>query len=122
MLQIPRFSANPGRAILIVLALGASACQSPEDSGPLQIVGRNRVGDEVRLPLASRVAASQLTRSLRKLDRSTAALLSTGEVSGGFELKRVTVGLELELEGGIENVIELGGEGALELRYERLPL
>jgi hypothetical protein len=122
MLQIPRFLANPGHAISLVLALSASACQSPEDSGPLQIVGRNRVGDEVRMPLASRVAASQLTRSLRRLDRSTAALLSSGEVSGGFELKRVTVGLELELEGEIENVIELGGEGALELRYERLPL
>ena len=108
--------------IALFLALGASACQSPEDSGPLQIVGRNRVGDEVRLPLASRVAASQLSRSLRKLDRSTASLLSTGEVSGGFELKRVTVGLELELEAGLANVLELGGEGVIELRYERLPI
>jgi hypothetical protein len=114
------------RAIGLAGAVGAlslsTACHFGDDTGPLQIVGRDRSGSEVRLPFASRVAAGQLVRSLRRLDQSTVALIQSGEVSGGFELNRVTVGFELELESGFANVVELGAEGALELRYERLPL
>jgi hypothetical protein len=49
-------------------------------------------------------------------------LIDSGEVAGAFELRRVTVGLELEAEVELGDVVELGGEGAFELRYERLPL
>ncbi len=105
----------------LVICLGMVACRN-EEGAPLQIIGTNKVGSEVRLPLAARVAGPQLARALRKLDRSTLELIEGGEVSGGFELKRVTVGLELELETELGDVVELGGEGAFELRYERLPL
>jgi hypothetical protein len=119
-------SASRGsRALILALgglvAASVSGCRN-EEGAPLQIIGKTRVGNEVRLPLASRVAGPQLAKALRRLDRSTLELIDSGEVAGAFELRRVTVGLELEAEVELGDVVELGGEGAFELRYERLPL
>lgn len=104
-----------------VVAVSVSGCRN-EEGAPLQIIGRSRAGSEVKLPLSARIAGPQLAKALRRLDRSTLELIDSGEVAGAFELKRVTVGLELEAEVGLGDVVELGGEGAFELRYERLPL
>jgi hypothetical protein len=59
---------------------------------------------------------------MRELDRTTLTAIEVQSGEQGFELSRVTVGLELEFETEIEGLMELGIEGVFEMRYQPLPV
>jgi hypothetical protein len=60
--------------------------------------------------------------TLERVHRSTLKNLDNQEPDPHFDLSRVIVGLKLEVEVGIKHLMDLGTEGAFELRFERLPL
>jgi hypothetical protein len=117
------FSKKRGSSALVAVLVGVvsvffSGCRQAGDAS-LSIVGEGPGGE----PRAREVSAAKLFPLLSKSIRKTHLLAghafdSTPE--SGWELKRVTLGLELEGEVGLARSLELGGEAAIELRYQRL--
>jgi hypothetical protein len=121
-----RFSTRHSERVLnfivfIAAIFGLSGCR-PEGSEDLRVVGVDGLGREQSIPLSARLMASRLSRTMRELDRTTLTAIEVQSGEQGFELSRVTVGLELEFETEIEGLMELGIEGVFEMRYQPLPV
>lgn len=99
--------------------LALTACRQGGDS--VLIVGRKRSGGEAAISVAEGPFGGVMTRALERLNRATLSRLDAAAEDSRFELSRVTVGLKLEAELGFDEVAEVAGEGAFELRFERLP-
>ncbi len=103
------------------LLLGLSACRY-DGGDELRVVGTDSLGRERSIPFSARLMARPLARTMRELDRSTLSAIEVQASRTELELARVTVGLELELEAEIAEVVELGVEGVFEMRYQPLPV
>lgn len=79
------------------------------------------MNQERSIPFSARLMASRLSKTMKQLDHSTLTAIEVQSSQNGFELSRVTVGIEIELETEIEGLFELGAEGAFEMRYQPLP-
>ena len=99
-------------------AIGLTACQFGTDE-ELRIVSWTEGRERVRSVSAWKLGRA-LAQSVRRLDRMAASAFESAEEKDWY-LRRVTLGLEIEAEAELADIVELAGEGALELRYEALP-
>lgn len=108
---------------ILVFGFLISACEPlGSNSNRVLIVGKNQAGQEDTFAFPEGTFQRVMTGTLERVHRSTLKTLTTQEENPSFQLSRVTVGLKLEVEVGIKNLMDLGTEGAFELRFERLPL
>jgi len=105
---------------IALAAVALSGCED-RDALPLQIVGVNRAGASEVLPVSGKLLLRGMNTALKRVDQSTLSLIDESQADSSYELTRVTVGLQVEAEAGVEGVLDGAVEGALELRYEPLP-
>lgn len=100
-----------------------SGCeQNFGNTSQISVIGKTHSGEEKAFSFPEGIFHRVMTGTLERVHRSTLKSLDQSNEDPEFELSRVIVGLKLEAEVGIRNLMELGTEGAFELRYERLPM
>ena len=104
----------------LVALFGLSGCDGQEDDALAFVSGGNRAASSV-LPVSGRLLLRGMNRSLRKLDLDLQDLVSQQETRLDLELARVTVGLKVVAEAELGPFLEGELEGAVELRFEKLP-
>jgi len=92
------------------------------NSNRVFVITKKESGDEGIFSFPEGRFQRVMAGTLERVHRSTLKNLDKQEPDPHFELSRVTVGLELEVEVGIKHLMDLAAEGAFELRFERLPI
>lgn len=116
-------SYRPFFLCISLFGLLVSGCEPVgSNSNRVLIVGKNQTGQEEAFAFPEGPFQRVMVGTLERVHRSTLKTLTTQDQDPSFQLSRVTVGLKLEVEVGIKNLMDLGTEGAFELRFERLPL
>ncbi|MGZ3774439.1 MAG: hypothetical protein ACXVCY_19480 [Pseudobdellovibrionaceae bacterium] len=104
---------------LVLFFLASSGCKFKENSEVLYILSKV-AGGEKKTAVSEEKFQGILAQTVFRSHRSTLEVLSQKEEKD-IHLSRVTLGLELEAEAGIGNIMKLAGETAFELRFEKLP-
>jgi hypothetical protein len=103
----------------LFLLLSLAGCVA--DSNRVLIIGKDGSGQEKVFNLSEKAFQRGMSGTMERVHRSTLKAIEGQTQDPSLELSRITVGLELEAEFGIHQVVELATEGAFELRFERLP-
>jgi hypothetical protein len=105
--------------VSLVALAGLAGCV--EDSNRVLIIGKDAGGQEKVFSLSETAFQRGMASTMERVHRSTLKTIDAQTQDPSLELSRITIGLELEAEVGIDNILELAAEGAFELRFQRLP-
>lgn len=125
-LRSPKSFKSSQSAVLVMSSiLGLflmSGCDlESNNSNRVFVITKKESGEEGTFSFPEGRFQKVMAGTLERVHRSTLKNLDKQEPDPQFELSRVTVGLELEVEVGIKHFMDLAAEGAFELRFERLP-
>jgi hypothetical protein len=108
-------------AIVALASFALNNCKEKNDPNKVLIIGTDKNGNEKVFRAPEALFHGIFQNVAERTERSTLKALNKNPDDPKFNLSRVSVGLKIEAEGGISNVMSLGGEAAFELRFEPLP-
>ncbi|MGZ6472612.1 MAG: hypothetical protein ACXWRZ_15695 [Bdellovibrio sp.] len=106
----------------MVAIFSSAGCKFKDNGEVLYILSKSFHSKKAKVTVSEEKFQAVMAQTVVRSHRSTLAVLEQNEDDGDLQLSRMTLGLTLEAEVGIDDVLEIGKEAAFELRFERLPL
>ncbi len=111
--------------IALATFLGASIVKAETSRAldpKIRIFGLTKDGQTRSYSISEKVFRYSFGKALVRLHRKALTNIDQfKQTSKEFKMSRVIVGLKIEAEFEVGNALELGAEGAFDLRYEPLP-
>lgn len=107
--------------MIAAFCLLQSGCLWTENGETIYILNRLSDMRESKTEMPEPKFQLALANAVDRTHSSTLSILNQDLNNNDFELSRLSLGLKIEAEIGIKHIIDLGGEAAFELRFERLP-
>jgi hypothetical protein len=119
-LKETHFSKYLKATLIFPFLLCSTGCFYDSAGEMIYIVSR-AVGSPGKMAIPDSKLQVILAQTVFRTHRSTLNILNVQQDESELRLSRLTLGLQLEFEVGINNVAKVAAEKTIELRFERLP-
>ncbi len=106
--------------LILPFLLGTTGCFYDSTGEMIYIVSK-AIGSPGKMAIPESKLQVILAQTVFRTHRSTLNILNVKQEESELRLSRVSLGLQLEFEVGINNVAKVASENTIELRFERLP-